>query len=90
MVLENLKFYSDPVSAVDVETPLRYDTDLLLMPSNSPALSAFATDPRWRRVYADEDAVLFARAGTPQAAVTSAREYNPQSTRLTGCAAVLE
>jgi hypothetical protein len=87
MVLENLKFYSDPVSAVNVEIPLHYDTDLLLMPSNSPALSAVVTDTRWRRVYADVDAALFARAGTRQAAMPSTRENSVLSP--TGCAAVL-
>jgi hypothetical protein len=65
MVLENLEFYSDPAAA-DPAIPLRYDTDLLLIPSNSAALSAVVRDARWRRVYADEDAVLFARAGAQQ------------------------
>ncbi|MEO8076594.1 MAG: hypothetical protein ABI818_09720 [Acidobacteriota bacterium] len=62
MVLENLKFYSDPAPSVDAGTPLRYDTDLLLVPSDSAAVGPVLEDTRWRRIYADDDAVLFARA----------------------------
>ena len=88
MVLENLKFYSDPVSAVNVDVPLHYDTDLLLMPTNSPALSAVVTDTRWRRVYADLDAALFARVGTRQATIPTTWE---NSVLLpAGCTAVAQ
>jgi hypothetical protein len=88
MVRENLKFYVDPISGVDVDVPLHYDTDLILMPSDSPALSAVASDTRWRRIYADADAVLFGRTGRQQAAIASAR-YSEPSARLVGCSAAL-
>jgi hypothetical protein len=89
MVLENLKFYSDPASAVDVDIPLHYDTDILLIPSNSPVLSAFVTNAQWRRVYADDDAALFARLGTRQTAIPSMRQNSALATNLPRCAAVL-
>jgi hypothetical protein len=63
MVLENLKFYSDNAAQVDVDTPLRYATDFLIVPTDAPVLARLRSDPRWRRVYADADSAIFERAG---------------------------
>jgi hypothetical protein len=63
MVLENLKFYSDDVSQVDIDAPSRYATDFLLVPAEAPVLARLWSDSRWRRVYADTDSVIFERAG---------------------------
>jgi hypothetical protein len=62
MVRENLKFYSDRASEVDLDAPFRYATDFLMVPTDAPVLSRLQSDSRWRRVYADSDAVLFERA----------------------------
>jgi hypothetical protein len=63
MVVENFDFYLKDAAAVDVETPLRYDTALLMMPSDSPALRRIETDARWRQIFRDADAAVFVRAG---------------------------
>jgi hypothetical protein len=65
MVLENMKFYRDAASEVDTDAPLRYDSDLLLMPSDSPVLQRIASDPRWQQLYRDPDAVIFERSDRP-------------------------
>jgi hypothetical protein len=62
MVLENLKFYLDDASHVDIDAPFRYPTDFLIVPTDAPVLPRVLSDSRWRRVYADPDAVLFERA----------------------------
>ena len=63
MVLENLKFYTDDPSHADIDAPLRYATDFLLVPTEAPVLSRLLADSRWRRMYADSDSVLFEHAG---------------------------
>jgi hypothetical protein len=62
MVLENLKFYSDDVARVDVDAPLRYATDYLIVPTDAPVLARLLADSRWRRVYVDANSALFERA----------------------------
>jgi hypothetical protein len=47
---------------VDADTPLRYDTRLLLIPTDSPVLSRIETDARWRQAFRDNDSALFLRA----------------------------
>jgi hypothetical protein len=63
MVAANLKFYSRTTAPDDVSLPLRYDTDLLLMPTDAAVLPRIRRDERWRAVYEDSDAVIFVRAG---------------------------
>jgi hypothetical protein len=63
MVVENLKFYSDDASRVDLDAPFRYATDFLIVPTDAPVLARLLSDARWRRAYADADSVLFERAG---------------------------
>jgi hypothetical protein len=63
MVVENLKFYT--ARDADVNVPLRYRTDLLLVPANAPVLSRLAADPSWRQLYVDRGATLFQRADVP-------------------------
>jgi hypothetical protein len=62
MVMENFGFYSSDPRRIKRDAPLQYDTDLLLIPSDSKVLQAIETDRRWRRLYNDEDAALFERA----------------------------
>jgi hypothetical protein len=62
MVVENLRFYSDSASRVDLEAPLRYKTDFLLVPSDRPVLYRVLADSRWYKVFSDRDSALFVRA----------------------------
>jgi hypothetical protein len=62
MVVENFDFYLKSASEADVETPLRYATDFVLVPADSPVLSRLETDRRWRQAFRDGDAALFARS----------------------------
>jgi hypothetical protein len=63
MVVENFDFYLKDAATVDVDTPLRYDTRLLLIPTDSPVLSRIETDRRWQQAFRDSDSALFLRAG---------------------------
>jgi hypothetical protein len=63
MVLENQKFYADEAGDVDLDAPLRYATDFIIVPTEAPVLARLLSDSRWRRVYADADAMLFERSG---------------------------
>jgi hypothetical protein len=83
MVLENLKFYTDDVHQADIDVPLRYATDFLIVPTGAPVLSRLLADSRWRRGYADSDSVLFERAGA------GASRLDRSATK-TACKAVLE
>lgn len=68
MVIENFDFFLNDAAGVDVETPLRYDTDFVLVPTDSRALSRIGTDGRWQQAFRDQDAALFRRsdaAGPP-------------------------
>jgi hypothetical protein len=63
MVAENFDFYLKDAGIVDVDAPLRYNTDFLLIPTDSPALSRIETDRRWEQAFRDGDAALFVRIG---------------------------
>ena len=82
MVVENFDFYLKNASQADVDVPLRYATDYVLVPADSPVLSRLETDPRWRRAFSDADAALFARS---DAALPASPVLPPAS-----CARVLE
>jgi hypothetical protein len=62
MVIENFDFFLKEAGDVDVDAPLRYDTNFVLIPTDSPVLSRFENDPRWRQAFRDRDAVLFLRS----------------------------
>jgi hypothetical protein len=62
MVVENFDFYLNDASEADLDAPLRYATNFVLVPADSPVLSRLATDRRWRQVFRDGDAALFARS----------------------------
>jgi hypothetical protein len=68
MVIENFDFFLKDVGTVDADAPLRYDTNFLLVPTDSPVLSRLETDPRWRQRFRDGDAVLFLRSNARQPA----------------------
>lgn len=61
LVRENFAFYGETPDEW-IDAPLRYGTDLLLIPSDRPVLSLVEHDARWRQMYADADASLFVRA----------------------------
>jgi hypothetical protein len=63
MVAENFDFYLKDAGTVDVDAPLQYNTDFLVIPTDSPVLSRIETDRRWEQVFRDGDAALFARIG---------------------------
>ena len=44
MVIENFDFYLKNASEADVDVPLRYATDYVLVPADSPVLSRLETD----------------------------------------------
>jgi hypothetical protein len=78
MVVENLKFYSNDIREADLDAPFEHDTDFLLVPSDSPVLTRVRMDRRWRRMYADRDAELFARADAaagPRASAVDGRLF---------------
>jgi hypothetical protein len=87
MVLENLKFYADAASEADAEAPLRYDSDLLLIPGDSPVLQKIGADRRWRSLYRGEEAVVFGRADRPLVTRAPSLTLTPQATT---CSPVLE
>ena len=62
MVIENFEFFLKDAGSVDVDAPLRYDTNFVLIPTDSPVLSRLETDPRWRQGFRDRDAVLLLRS----------------------------
>jgi hypothetical protein len=82
MVIENFDFYLKNASEADVEVPLRYATDFVLVPADSPVMSRLETDRRWRLAFRDPDAALFARSDS---ALPAAMILPPSS-----CARVLE
>jgi hypothetical protein len=91
MVLENLRFYLDEASHVDIDAPSRYPTDFLLVPTDAPVLRRVLSDSRWRRVYADADAVLFERAGVSRTlADPSAPDRVPVTAQKPACEAFLD
>jgi hypothetical protein len=65
LVEENLRFYIAAAAEVDPGVPLRYDTDLVLVPTDSPVISRVRRDHRWRVLYEDSDAALFSRTDRP-------------------------
>jgi hypothetical protein len=62
MVIENFDFYLKNATEADVDVPLRYATNFVLVPADSPVLSRLETDRRWRQAFRDGDAALFARS----------------------------
>ena len=73
MVLENLTFYEGGPDA-DADVPLRYATDFLLIPTDSPILSRILMDRRWQMISSDSDAVLLSRADLGHEVVQKAFE----------------
>jgi hypothetical protein len=71
MVVDNLRFYSGEVTRADLDIPLRYETDLLLVPSDSVVLAMVRSDSRWQEMYIDDDGSLFVRADAAHASTLS-------------------
>jgi hypothetical protein len=62
MVVENFEFYLNAADAADLDAPLRYATDFLLVPSDSAVLRRLESDRRWQPVFADGEASVFERS----------------------------
>ena len=62
MVIENFDFFLKDAGSVDVDAPFRYDTNFVLIPTDSPVLSRIESDPRWQQGFRDGDAALFLRS----------------------------
>jgi hypothetical protein len=60
MVRNNLEFYVRGDG--DLNQPLRFASDYLLVPFDAPVLARLAVDVRWRKIFEDPDCVLFVRA----------------------------
>ena len=82
MVIENFDFFLNDAASVDVEAPLRYDTDFVLVPTDSFALSRLLTDRRWQQAFRDGESALFVRSDATRPASFAA----PSSS----CAGVLQ
>jgi hypothetical protein len=77
MVVENLRFYSANVAEADVNAPLLYDTDYLLVPADGPTLKRVLSDDHWQQVFMGSDSTLFARRERALAAVKLLPEPAP-------------
>jgi hypothetical protein len=77
IVVENLRFYSANIAEADVNAPLRYDTDYLLVPADRPVLERVLSDDRWQRVFTGSDSTLFARRGGALVSVKPLSERTP-------------
>lgn len=90
MVLENMKFYTDAAGIADLDTPLRYPTDFLIVPADAPVLPRVQSDARWRRIYGDADAVLFERTSGRVTPPEPASQTAPLTRQTARCEAVLK
>ena len=73
MVRENLLFYASAAESVDIDAPLRYESDFLFVPTDAPVLTRLESDRRWTALYRDTDAALFVRADNLAAEVSAAQ-----------------
>jgi hypothetical protein len=90
MVEENLRFYSGESSRADLEAPLQYDTDLLLVPADRPILNLVRGDQRWRAVFSDGQSWLFVRSDSAhEPMLASLASNNATSASIGECARVL-
>jgi hypothetical protein len=88
MVIENLQFYLKQ-SGADLDVPLKYDTDFLLVPASSWTLDKVRTDTRWEILYSDSDAALFLRAGRRHSVQGAQRPRQMNATALP-CSPILQ
>lgn len=89
MVRESLEFSTS--RHPDLETPLRYDTDFLLVRSNFSGLDALEADTRWTEIHRDSDAVLFRRVdGRARPPAESSERTAAQSAGREACPSFLQ
>jgi hypothetical protein len=69
MVLENLRFHA--TTAFDLDAPLRYKTDFVVVPADAPVGSPLRTDLRWVLIFEDKDCLVFVNADRRHADVLS-------------------
>jgi hypothetical protein len=65
LLQEYLKFHFG--LAAGYSLPDRYPVDFILIPPGAPPFRLVAANPRWRLIYRDQVAALFARSGSPAA-----------------------
>jgi len=90
VVLENLRFYFGNPSEEEVEAPLRYATDFLLVPSDRPVLGRILSDGRWRRIFADTNSSLFVREGEKGRAIAASLGGRESATTGPACPDFME
>jgi hypothetical protein len=89
MVRESLEFYL--LNNSELDTPLRYDTDFLLIPSDYSRLGALEVDTRWTEIHRDSDAVLFKRTdGRDRPPAASSGREAAESIAAEACPAFLQ
>ena len=89
MVEENLTFYNARADAIDLEVPLRYHTDFLLLPSDMPGRARVLADRRWHLIFQDDDSILLVRADEAHQSIVSASERAAFTLPSGGCAPIL-
>jgi len=67
MVRENLEFYLRGTAQVDV--PLRYRTDYLLVPRDAPPAMRLRADSRWVLLFEDTDSLIFLKSDNLHGAI---------------------
>jgi hypothetical protein len=89
MVEENLLFYNSRADAIDIEVPLRYPTDFLLLPADMPGRAPVLADRRWHLIFQDHDSILLVRADEAHQPIVSAAERGAFTLPKGGCAQIL-
>ena len=90
MVEENLVFYNARAEALDLEVPLRYPTDFLLLPSDMPGRARVLEDRRWRPIFQDDDSILLVRADEAHQEIIEASARGDLTSPSGGCASHLQ
>lgn len=89
MVEENFQFYASDTLGRDLDAPFRYDTDMMLVPADRPVLVQAGSDQRWREVFRDSQASVFARVNTAGDAMRLPIATDSRTPSAGDCAQVL-
>lgn len=90
MVEENLTFFNSQADTIDLDVPVRYPSDFLLVPGDMPGLSQVLADRRWFEIFRDTDAILFVRADEQHGRLVAASTRGALTKPARGCSPVLE
>ncbi|MGH9387173.1 MAG: hypothetical protein ACRD2N_23125 [Vicinamibacterales bacterium] len=89
VVEESLRFYSDSATRRDLDTPLKYATDLLLVPADRPVVELARHDARWKEIFTDRQSSLFVRADSAHEMALSSIGSGRTTAPAGDCARVL-